>query len=48
MESPERSEIKAFDYDHGTKDIGVRRYIWLAEYGYVLILQRKRHYKEPS
>jgi len=32
MESPERSEIKVFDYDHGTKDIGARRFIWLAEY----------------
>jgi hypothetical protein len=42
MESPERSEIKVFDYDNGTKDIGVRRYIWLAEYDYVLILQRKK------
>ena len=42
MESPERTEIKVFDYDHGTRDIGVRRYIWLAEYDYVLILQRKK------
>lgn len=42
MESPERSEIKVFDYDHGTKDIGARRFIWLAEYDYVLILQKKK------
>jgi len=42
MESPERNEIKVFDYDHGVKDIGVRRYIWLAEYDYVLILQKKK------
>ncbi|MFH1628272.1 MAG: hypothetical protein ABIE47_06060 [Pseudomonadota bacterium] len=42
MQSPERSEIKVFDYDHVTKDIGIRRYIWLAEYDYVLILQRKK------
>ena len=42
MESPERSELKVFDYDHGTKDIGVRRYIWLAKYDYVLILQKKK------
>ena len=42
IESPERSEIKVFDYDHGTKDIGVRRYIWLAEYDYVLIFQKKK------
>jgi len=31
------AEIKVFDYDHGQKDIGVRRYIWLAEYDYVLL-----------
>jgi len=42
MESPERSEIKVFDYDHGVKDFGVRCYIWLAEYDYVLILQKKK------
>ena len=42
MESPERVEIKVFDYDHGVKDTGVRRYIWLAEYDYVLILQKKK------
>ena len=42
MESLERSEIKVFDYDHGAKDIGVRHYIWLAEYDYVLILQKKK------
>ena len=42
MESAERNEIKIFDYDHGIKDIGVRRYIWLAEYDYVLILQKKK------
>lgn len=42
MESTERSEIKTFDYDHGTKDIEVRPYIWLAEYDYVLISQKKK------
>ena len=42
LESPERSEIKIFDYDHSAKDIGVRHYIWLDEYDYVLILQRKK------
>jgi hypothetical protein len=42
MESPERGEIKVLDYDHGIKDIGVRRYIWLAEYDYVLIFQKKK------
>jgi hypothetical protein len=42
LESPERTEIRVFDYDHGTKDIGVRRYLWLAKYDYVLVLQRKK------
>ncbi len=42
MESSERAEIKVFDYDHGIKDIGVRRYIWLDEHDYVLILQKKK------
>jgi len=42
MESADITEIRVFDYDHGTKDAGVRRYIWLAEYDYVLILQRKK------
>lgn len=42
MENPERNEIKVFDYDHGVKDIGVRRYIWLAQYDYVLVLQQKK------
>jgi len=42
MESAERDEIKVFDYDHGVKDIGVRRYVWLADYDYVLILQKKK------
>jgi hypothetical protein len=31
MESPERSELRVFDYDHGVRDIGVRRPIWFAE-----------------
>ena len=42
MESDERPEIRIFDYDHGTKDIGVRRYLWLANYDYVLIFQKKK------
>jgi len=42
MERSERAEIKVFDYDHGIKDIGVRRYIWLDEHDYVLILQKKK------
>jgi hypothetical protein len=43
MESPKKSEIKVFDYDHGKKDVGVRRYIWLVEYDYVLIFQKKKN-----
>ena len=43
MENAERNEIKVFDYDHGKKDIGVRHYIWLAEYNYVLIFQQKKN-----
>jgi hypothetical protein len=42
IEYPVRSEIKVFDYDHGTKDVGERRYIWLADYDYVLIFQKKK------
>ena len=34
--------MRVFDYDHGARDIGVRRYLWLAEYDYVLILQKKK------
>jgi len=42
IECPARSGIKVFDYDHGAKDVGVRRYILLAEYDYVLIFQKKK------
>ena len=41
MSSP-RVEIKVFDYDHGSKDKGIRRYIWLDNYDYVLVLQEKK------
>ena len=41
MESKERVELKIFDYDHGPRDKGIRRYIWLEDFDYVLILQRK-------
>jgi len=41
MESEERVELKIFDYDHGPRDKGIRRYIWLEDLDYVLILQRK-------
>lgn len=42
MESTVRREIKVFDYDHGVKDTGVRRYIWLEDYNYVLVFQKKK------
>lgn len=42
MEGPDRNEIKVFDYDHGIKDIGVRHYVWLAEYDDALIFQKKK------
>jgi len=42
MESSQRPEIKVFDYVEGQKDKGIRRYIWLEGYDYVLILQRKK------
>ena len=43
MESPERAEIKVWQYREGTADRGVRTYIWLEDYNYVLILQRKKN-----
>jgi len=42
MESPPRSEILVFDHSEGPKDKGQRRYIWLEQFGYVLILQKKK------
>lgn len=42
MESSERPEIKVFQYREGTTDKGLRTYIWLEDYEYALILQRKR------
>ena len=42
MESPPRSEILVFDHSEGPKDKGARRYIWLEQYDYVLILQKKK------
>ena len=42
MESPDRPEIKVWQYQEGTTDKGLRTYIWLEKYDYVLILQRKK------
>jgi len=43
MESAERPEIRIWQYREGTADMGVRTYIWLEDYNYALILQRKRN-----
>jgi hypothetical protein len=43
MQSPERPEIKVWQYREGTSDKGVRTYIWLDNYNYALILQRKKN-----
>lgn len=42
MESPERQEIKVWQYQEGTADKGLRIYIWLEKYNYALILQKKK------
>lgn len=42
IESRERSEIKVWQYQEGTADKGVRTYIWLENFNYALILQRKK------
>ncbi|MFA4910969.1 MAG: hypothetical protein WC649_08005 [Desulfobacteria bacterium] len=42
MESPERHEIKVWQYQEGTADKGLRTYVWVEEYNYALILHRKR------
>jgi hypothetical protein len=41
MESPPRCEILVFDYNEGPKDKGIRRYIWLEKFDYVLIFQKR-------
>ncbi len=41
IENETCSELRVFDYDHGTKDKGIRRYIWLEDYDYVIILQQQ-------
>lgn len=42
MEGGARAEIKVFDYDHGAKDKGMRRYIWIEDYRYALVFQEKK------
>jgi hypothetical protein len=42
MECGKNSEIIVFDYDHGSKDKGIRRYIWLGKYRYAIVLREKK------
>lgn len=42
MESPERPETKVWQYQEGRSDKGLRTYIWLEEYNYAIILQKKK------
>ena len=45
MENPYHTQIKFFFYDKGSSRKGIRHYIWLEDYKYVVILQRKKsHY----
>lgn len=45
MENPYHDEIKFFFHDEGDSRKGVRHYIWLERFNYVVILQRKKsHY----
>lgn len=43
VESPERSEIKVWQYREGSSDSGIRTYLWLEKYDYLLILQKKKN-----
>jgi len=42
MESPPRPEIKTWNYKEGKSKEGIRTYVWLENYDYALILQRKK------
>ena len=42
MEQHKFPGFKVFDYDTGRKDQGIRRYLCLDDYSYVLILTRKK------
>jgi hypothetical protein len=43
MESPERPEIKVWQYKEGPSDSGIRTYLWLEKYDYLLILHKKKN-----
>jgi hypothetical protein len=38
LEADAPEDVRVFDYDHGPKDKGVRRYVWLHAHDYVLVL----------
>jgi hypothetical protein len=45
IENPYHDEIRFFFYDEGDSRKGIRHYIWLERYSYVVILQRRKsHY----
>jgi len=45
MENPYHGEIKFFFYDEGDSRKGIRHYIWLERYNFVVVLQRRKsHY----
>ena len=41
MESEKCEELIIFDYDHGNARKGIRRYIWLKNHDYVIVLRNK-------
>lgn len=41
LEADDKDVIIIFDFDHGSKSKGMRRYVWLKELDYVIILQAK-------
>ncbi len=41
LEADDKDEVIIFDFDHGSKSKGIRRYVWLKELNYVTILQPK-------
>lgn len=42
IETSGRTDVKIWQYNEGTMDKGVRTYIWLEDFDYVLILARKK------
>lgn len=44
MGNPHHNEIKFFFYQEGDPRQGMRHYIWLEDYNYVVILQKKKSY----